>query len=130
MKIVYIMKDPFGRPDLKIGKTGDPEARLGNYQNSFSSKSHIAQFDYAWYGDNMAVDNLEKAIKQTHHWDIELDGRGHSEWIYDKSLEDMISSIEEIIKDYKFKVQKVDNNHLPLNRLNLEEFLSTLDHTV
>ena len=126
MKIVYIMKDPFGRPDLKIGKTGDPEARLGNYQNSFSSKSHIAQFNYAWHGDNMAVDNLEKAIKQTHHWDIELDGRGHSEWIYDKSLEEMINSIEEIIKDYKFKVQKVEDMYLPLNRLNLEEFLASL----
>lgn len=120
------MKDPFGGPDIKIGKTGDPESRLGNYQNSFSSRSHVACFNQVWFGDNMAIDNLEKAIKQVHHWDIELDGRGHSEWIYNKSLEEMEESIEQIIQDYKFKVERISDDYLPLSRLNLDIFLSSL----
>lgn len=121
------MKDPFGNPDLKIGKTGDPESRLGNYQNAFSSRSHVACFNRVWTGDNMAIDNLEKAIKQIHHWDIELDGRGHSEWIYNKSLEEMEESIEQIIQDYKFKVKRISDDYLPLSRLNLDIFLSSLE---
>jgi T5orf172 domain len=126
MKFVYIMKDPFGRPDLKIGKTGNPKIRLGVYQNSYSSKSHYAAFNKMWYGDNSVIDKLEASIKQQHDWDIELDGRGHSEWLYNVSVEDIEKSIDQIITDYKYKVKKIDESLMPINVSTWDNVIDTL----
>lgn len=122
MHILYIFQDPLGADDSKAGKTSHPDVRLGVYQNSYSARSHLAQFDYAFYGSKKAVDNLEKAIKTEFDWDIEQDGRGFSEWISNHTSAQVLEKVEEIIEGYRSKVTKVPNEFLPLNINNLEAF--------
>lgn len=125
--LFYVFQDPFGAPDSKAGKTGHAEVRLGVYQNSYSSRSHLAQFDYAYFGSKRAIDNLEKAIKQEFDWDIEQDGRGFSEWIWDHTGEQVAGKVDGIIQGYRFKVTKVPAEFLPLNINNLEQFKEWVD---
>ena len=99
-----------GSKDCKIGITSNPIVRLGVYQNSYSRKSHIARFDLVYIGSNRIISNLEKAVKNEFSWDIELDGRGHSEWI-SKPYEMLESQIDKIINGYNFKVKKVPKNN-------------------
>ena len=122
-KLCYVFKDPMGSNDSKVGITGNPEVRLGVYQNSYSKKSHTACFDVVYLGPARAITNLEKAVKQEFDWDIELDGRGHSEWISQtyKAIED---TIDEIIKGHNFKIVKVPKKYLPLAVDNLDRFLT------
>lgn len=122
-KLFYIFKDPMGASDSKIGITGNPAVRLGVYQNSYSKKSHTACFDVVYIGPARAVTNLEKAVKQEFQWDIELDGRGHSEWV-SMTHTDIETKIDDIIDGYKFKVVKVPKKFLPLTVDNLNQFLS------
>jgi len=124
-KLFYIFKDPMGSGDSKIGITGGPAVRLGVYQNSYSKKSHTACFDAVYIGPARAVGNLEKAVKQEFQWDIELDGRGHSEWV-SMTYSSIEKKIDEIIDGYKFKVVKVPKQYLPLTVDNLEKFLASL----
>jgi hypothetical protein len=124
-KLFYIFKDPLGSIDSKIGITGNPRVRLGVYQNSYSKKSHTACFDVVYIGPARAVANLEKAVKQEFHWEIELDGRGHSEWV-SMTYRSIEEKIDEIIDGYKFKVVKVPKKYLPLTVDNLENFLASL----
>ena len=123
-KLFYIFKDPMGSGDSKIGITGGPAVRLGVYQNSYSKKSHTACFDVVYIGPARAVSNLEKAVKQEFHWDIELDGRGHSEWV-SMTYSSIEKKIDDIIDGYKFKVVKVQKQYLPLTVDNLEKFLAS-----
>ncbi len=125
-KLFYIFKDPFGSLDSKVGITGNPSVRLGVYQNSYSKKSHSACFDVVYAGPPRVIGNLEKAVKQEFNWDIERDGRGHSEWV---SLPhtDLETSIDEIISGYNFKVQKIPKKFLPLTVDNLSTLLSYLN---
>lgn len=124
-KLFYIFKDPMGSGDSKIGITGNPAVRLGVYQNSYSKKSHTACFDVVYIGPARAVANLEKAVKQEFQWDIELDGRGHSEWV-SMTYTAIEKKIDEIIDGYKFKVVKVPKQYLPLSVDNLNKFLESL----
>lgn len=128
-KLFYIFKDPMGADDSKIGITGHPTVRLGVYQNSYSKNSHTSCFDTVYVGPTRAVGNLEKAVKQEFQWDIELDGRGHSEWvnINYKAVEE---KIDEIVEGYKFKVTKIPKKYLPLtvdNIDNLYKYLEEVD---
>ena len=111
-----------GSIDSKVGITGNPVVRLGVYQNSYSKKSHTACFDVVYIGPARAISNLEKAVKQILDVNIELDGRGHSEWV-NQTYTTIESKIDEIIEGYKFKVVKVPKIFLPLNVDNMEEFL-------
>ena len=120
-KLFYIFKDPMGAQDSKLGITGSPEVRLGVYQNSYSKKSHTACFDVVYIGPARVIGNLEKAAKQKFNWDIDRDGRGHSEWI-SQNFKDLEIAIDSIIEGYKFKVVKVTKRFLPLTVDNLEEF--------
>lgn len=121
-KLFYIFKDPLGSLDSKVGITGHPEVRLGVYQNSYSKKSHTACFDVVYIGPARAIANLEKAVKQEFDWDIQMDGRGHSEWV-SQTYQAIESRIDELIEGYKFKIQKVPKKYLPLTVDNLQEFL-------
>jgi hypothetical protein len=126
-KIFYIFKDPMGSGDSKVGITGNPVVRLGVYQNSYSKKSHTACFDVVYIGPERAIANLEKAVKQEFNWDIERDGRGHSEWV-SQTYTTIEAKVDKIIKDGKFKVTKVPKKYLPLtvdNLSNLEDFGKT-----
>ena len=114
LKLFYIFKDPFGASDSKIGITGHPNVRLGTYQNSYSRNSHIACFDIVYSGPARAVDNLEKAVKREFKWEIERDGRGHSEWI-NLNYKDIEKVIDELIEGYRFKVTKIDQKYLPFH---------------
>lgn len=127
-KLFYIFKDPMGSLDSKVGITGNPEVRLGVYQNSYSKKSHTACFDVVYVGPARAIANLEKAVKQEFDWDIERDGRGHSEWV-SQTYTTIESKVDEIIKGYKFKVVKVPKKYLPLDMDNFEKFKELLDKT-
>jgi hypothetical protein len=120
-KLCYIFKDPMGSLDSKVGITGNPEVRLGVYQNSYSKKSHTAGFDVVYVGPARAISNLEKAVKQVLDMDIELDGRGHSEWV-SQTYTTIESKIDEIIKGYQFKVTKIEKQFLPLTVDNMERF--------
>lgn len=122
-KLFYVFKDPLGSLDSKVGITGSPEVRLGVYQNSYSKKSHTACFDVVYIGPARAIANLEKAVKQVFDWDIQMDGRGHSEWV-SQTYTTIESKIDELINGYKFKIKKVPKKYLPLTVDNLDNFLS------
>lgn len=124
-KLFYIFKDPLGSIDSKIGITGNPHVRLGVYQNSYSRKSHAACFDVVYIGPARAIGNLEKAVKQEFKWDIELDGRGHSEWVSmtHKAIEERI---DELIDGYKFKITKVPKKYLPLTTDKIDKLLEQM----
>lgn len=125
-KIFYIFLCPFskytGVVAVKIGISAHFDIRLGVYQNSYSSLNHVAGFNIAYIGDTIAINNLEKTIKQHFDWEIEKDGRGHSEWISGVSLEDIVAKVDEIINGYRYKVEKVDQQFLPLTIHNADEF--------
>lgn len=114
MNIFYIFQDPFGIDSSKAGLTSSPAVRLGVYQNSYSARSHIAQFDYAFVGTKGAIAKLESRIKQEFDWDIERDGRGFSEWIDFHNSEQLLEKVEEIIESCHYKVQMVPKEFLPL----------------
>ncbi len=124
-KLFYIFKDPMGSIDSKVGITGSPAVRLGVYQNSYSRKSHVACFDVVYVGPARAIANLEKAVKQVFDWDIQMDGRGHSEWV-SQTYSTIESKIDELIDGYKFKIKKVPKKYLPLTADNLENFLDKM----
>lgn len=125
-KLFYIFKDPMGASDSKIGITGDPEVRLGVYQNSYSKKSHTACFDVVYVGAILAIGNLETAVKREFHWEIELDGRGHSEWV-SLDYRSTEKQIDELIDGYRFKVLKVPKRYLPLTVDNLNQCLEYIN---
>ena len=120
--LLYVFQDPFGLNDSKAGKTRHPAVRLGVYQNSYSRRSHIAKFDFVYYGDKTAIDSLERAVKREFNWDIERDGRGFSEWISNHLPFEIVEKIDEVIKGYRYKVYKVPKRFLPLTVDNLSEF--------
>ncbi len=107
----------------KVGITGNPEPRLGVYQNSFSRNSHVAGFDLVYYGPSGVVDKLEIAIKTEYNMAIERDGWGASEWIDGYNLSEIEQRIDDIIRSCHYKVVKVSPEFLPLTTENLEEFL-------
>jgi len=118
-KLFYIFKDPMGAEDSKVGITGSPEVRLGVYQNSYSKKSHTACFDVVYVGPARVINKLEIAAKSQFNWDIDRDGRGHSEWI--SQLHTHIETeVDKTIAGYKFKVRKVPKKYLPLTVDNMQ----------
>ena len=121
-KLFYIFKDPMGADDSKVGITGNPAVRLGVYQNSYSKKSHTACFDIVYIGPARVIGSLEKAVKQEFNWNIDLDGRGHSEWI-SQSYDIIETKVDEIIKGYCFKIKKIPKKFLPLTVDNLEKVI-------
>lgn len=126
-KSLYIFEDPMGAEESKIGVTGNIEVRLGVYQNSYSKKSHTACFDVVYYGPDIAIDRLERVVKKEFDWQIERDGRGHSEWV-SENYREIEKKIDELIKNYKFKVVKLPKRFLPLTVDNLteaEEYIAT-----
>ena len=125
-KLFYVFKDPMGSLDSKVGITGNPTVRLGVYQNSYSKKSHTACFDVVYIGPARAIANLEKAVKQKFDWDIERDGRGHSEWV-SQTYTTIESEVDEIINGYQFKVRKLPKKYLPLTVDNLSTLLAEVD---
>lgn len=118
-KLFYIFKDPMGSLDSKVGITGSPEVRLGVYQNSYSRKSHTACFDVVYIGPARVIGNLEKAAKQQFSWDIDRDGRGHTEWV-SQIYTTIETSVDEIIEGYRFKVKKIPKKYLPLTADNMQ----------
>jgi hypothetical protein len=120
-KLFYLFKDPMGANDSKAGITGSFEVRLGVYQNSYSKKSHTACFDVVYIGPARVIGNLEKAVKQHFDWDIDRDGRGHSEWI-SQNCKDLELAVDSIIEGYRFKVIKVPKKFLPLTVDNMAAF--------
>lgn len=129
-KMFYVFQDPMGSSDSKVGITGSPAVRLGSYQNSFSSRSHLAQFDYVYYGERKTIEHLERVVKQIYDWDIERDGRGFSEWIWNSTSADLIPKIDEVIDGYKFKVHKLPDEFLPVNIENLDSVLEWIEKQV
>lgn len=123
-KLFYIFKDPLGSGDSKVGITGHPIVRLGVYQNSYSKKSYTACFDVVYVGPARVIGKLEEAVKKEFNWDIDRDGRGHSEWV-SQTYTTIESKVDEIIKGYQFKVTKVPKKYLPLTVDNFEEFGKT-----
>jgi hypothetical protein len=125
-KLFYVFKDPMGSLDSKVGITGNPSVRLGVYQNSYSKKSHTACFDVVYVGPARAIANLEKAVKQKFDWDIERDGRGHSEWV-SQTYSTIESEVDDIINGYQFKVRKLPKKYLPLTVDNLSNISAEVD---
>lgn len=111
MKLLYIMRDPFGLGGVKIGITGFKFAkiRLGTYQNSFPGKSHLATFNKIWYGKNTAISELERILKNQFDYAIELDGRGFTEWAYEDEAV-IEEAIKTTIQGYGFHVFPVDTD--------------------
>ena len=123
MKILYLFLDPFGALACKLGITGNPEVRLGVYQNSYYHGSHTATFDHVWIGDNKNINNLEKTLKNQLGLSIQKEGRGHSEWISEPA-DVILKQIEETIEGYRFKVRKLDTS---IDIYNLESVLEGVE---
>ena len=124
MKFLYLMKDPLGSGDCKIGITGMTRAmdRLGVYQNSYSARSHYATFNHLWYGKSNPISKLESVLKDTFGYAIMLEGRGYSEWIAEP--EDIIlNKIAETIEDYHFHVYKIGQD---INVHNINDVINRL----
>jgi len=124
MKFLYLMKDPLGSGDCKIGITGFDHAktRLGVYQNSYSANSNIATFNHLWYGKPNPISKLESVLKDTFGYAIMLEGRGFSEWIAEPE-EVILSKIKETIDDYHFHVYKIGQE---INVHNIENIINEL----
>ena len=124
MKFLYLMKDPLGSGDCKIGITGMTRAmdRLGVYQNSYSARSHYATFNHLWYGKSNPISKLESVLKDTFGYAIMLEGRGYSEWIAEP--EDVIlNKIAETIEDYHFHVYEIGQD---INVHNINDVINRL----
>ena len=124
MKFLYLMKDPLGSGDCKIGITGMTRAmdRLGVYQNSYSARSHYATFNHLWYGKSNPISKLESVLKDTFGYAIMLEGRGYSEWIAEPE-ETILNKIAETIEDYHFHVYKIGQE---INVHNIENVINEL----
>lgn len=127
MNIFYIFQDPMGIDSCKAGLTSSPAVRLGVYQNSYSARSHIAQFDYAFVGTKNAISKLESRVKQDFDWDIERDGRGFSEWIDFHTNKQVLEKVQEIINSCHYKVQAVPTELLPITVDNLDDIQDWVD---
>jgi len=123
MSWFYIFQDPMGSDDCKVGITSNPEVRLGQYQNSYSSRSHLAQFDIIYVGESHVIANLEKAVKTLFDWDIEHNGRGFTEWVSHHTAAQIEAIVDEIIDGYKFRVTKISKELMPVNVHNVEEIM-------
>lgn len=119
-KLFYIFEDPMGADECKIGITSHPKVRIGSYQNSYSRKSHTACFNVVYFGPKGAIERLEREIKNAFNWQIERDGRGHSEWV-SENLTTIEAKIDELIDGFKFKINKIPGNLLPLTIENWPE---------
>lgn len=126
-KLFYAFQCPMGADDSKIGITGHPEVRFGTYQNSYSRNSHLACFNLVYVGPTRAIENLERVVKQRYDWSIEMDGRGHSEWINNHTVSDIEKIIDELIDGFKFKIRKIDPEFLPLSMSNIEDFHNSFE---
>ena len=126
MHIFYIFQDPFGVDSSKAGLTSSPAVRLGVYQNSYSARSHIAQFDFAFVGTKSAITKLENHVKQHFEWDIERDGRGFSEWIDHHTSEQVLHKVKEIVDSCHYKVELLPDEFLPVTVDNLDDIQNWL----
>lgn len=109
MKLLYLMRDPFGSDSNKIGITSfdNAKARLGTYQNSFPGESHLATFNRIWYGEDNPIKELEKTLKNQFGYAIQYEGRGFTEWVYE--AEDIIlDQINRTIQGYHYHVYPVE----------------------
>lgn len=111
MKLLYLMRDPFGSGDNKIGITGFKSAkvRLGTYQNSYSARSHLATFNRVWYGEDNPIKELEKTLKNKFGYAIQFEGRGFSEWVAEDE-NTILKRINETIEGYHYHVYPVDTD--------------------
>jgi hypothetical protein len=109
MKFMYLMRDPFGSGDCKIGITGFKSAkiRLGTYQNSYSARSHLATFNKLWYGEDGPIRELEKTLKNQFGYAIQFEGRGFSEWVAEDETV-ILDRINQTIDGYHYHVKPVD----------------------
>jgi hypothetical protein len=104
-KWFYIIQDPFGGPDFKIGITANPRVRLAAYQNAFSSRSRVARFDRVWEGTADHIGKLEVYLKNTFNWSIEFDKAGHSEWVSDMDMATLEAEVEKTIAGMRFHIK-------------------------
>ena len=111
MKLLYLMRDPFGSDANKIGITSfrSAKVRLGTYQNSFPGKSHLATFNRVWYGEDNPVKELEKTLKNQFGYAIQFEGRGFTEWVYETE-DKILEQINTTIKGYHYHVFPVDTD--------------------
>jgi hypothetical protein len=107
-KWLYAFKDPLGSGDIKIGITSNPRSRLGSYQCAYSAKRHKACFNYVWTGPQKQIDRLESVLKEQYKWDIASDVLGESEWVTDKTLEEIIQSVDSVIFGWKFHITPLE----------------------
>jgi D-tyrosyl-tRNA(Tyr) deacylase len=121
-KWFYIIKDPFGGPDHKIGITANPRVRVAAYQNAFSSRSHVARFDMVFEGPANHIDKLERALKEQFNMEIESDKAGHSEWVCDTPFEAIVAAVEECIAGNRFHIAKL-NAPMPVLYTDLDNIL-------
>lgn len=111
MKLLYLMRDPFGSDANKIGITSfrSAKVRLGTYQNSFPGKSHLATFNRVWYGEDNPIRELEKTLKNQFGYAIQFEGRGFTEWVYETE-DKILEQINTTIKGYHYHVFPVDTD--------------------
>lgn len=119
--LLYLMPDPFGFPDCKIGITRleVSQIRAGTYQQRIGLR-RLSEWSYAWIGKENAIKELEAEVKKDFRKHIVKEGRGYSEWISEHDVDTMRKEVIEIIDGLRSKVIPVDQAFLPITVNNLE----------
>ena len=119
--LLYLMPEPFGDPDCKVGITRleVSQIRAGTYQQALGPRKYM-EWRYAWIGKENAIKELEAEVKKDFRKDILYEGRGYSEWICEHDADDMRKAVIDIIDGLRAKVIPVDQAFLPITVNNLE----------
>ena len=126
-KLLYLMAPPDGGIDVKIGITtlSKAEVRLGTYQNALGPR-FLCQWQRCWVGPGPEIERLERVLKKHYKLDILNEGRGYTEWVSDKTWQDVVPVVEEMIAGHKFKVSVIPGQFLPLNSRNLDSYRTSV----
>ena len=119
--LLYLMPEPFGAPDCKVGITRleVSQIRAGTYQQALGPRKYM-EWRYAWIGKENAIKELEAEVKKDFRKDILYEGRGYSEWICEHDADNMRKAVIGIIDGLRAKVIPVDHAFLPITVNNLE----------
>ena len=115
-QLLYLMPDPHSVDTwVKAGKTKLPtfQMRIGNYQQG-NGPNYQVIWPMCWIGEKSVVDKLEQTIMNLFKDQRPLKGRGYTEWVKDETIESITDKINEIVQGYKYKVEPVDKQFLPI----------------
>ena len=121
---LYLFGDPHGKPDTKIGVSGDIISRLTTFQSGASPRSHDAKFDVVWDGPIKDIHALESSIKKQYKKYIVSHSAGRSEWITKHTPDKLEKNIDIIIKNNGYRIKKLPARFFPVTLDNYKKVVA------